>query len=180
MLINGTPGQHALALEARCERAGGAPRGHAAPSCGGAVSWLAELVAVVAPPGCVACRCALGAAVERLCPECTRALPWLAAPCPRCGLPKHGRGGCPALYAAFPRAWAPVAYEGVARRLVGALKFHGALAAADLMAAHMAANLPGELREPAAVLVPVPALPVRRRARGFDPAGVLTRALAPR
>src|SRR4051812_33179498 len=104
--------------------------------------WTSELVAAVAPPGCVACRRALGAADERLCAECTRALPWLPASCPRCALPKHRRGGCPAAHAAFPRAWAPVAYEGVARRLVGALKFHGALAAADVMAAHMAANLP--------------------------------------
>ena len=64
---------------------------------------------------------------------------------------------CPAAGAAFPRAWAPVAYEGVARRLVAALKFRGALVAADLMAAHMAANLPAALRDPAVALVPVPA-----------------------
>ena len=44
--------------------------------------------------------------------------------CPRCGLPTHRGRGCPAAFAAFPRAWAPVAYEGVARELVGALKFH--------------------------------------------------------
>ena len=37
----------------------------------------------------------------------------------------------------------------------------------------MAGNLPAALRAPDAVLVPVPALPARRRARGFDPARVL-------
>jgi predicted amidophosphoribosyltransferase len=36
------------------------------------------------------------------------------------------------------------------------------------------------LRDSAAVLVPVPAAPARRRARGFDPARVLTVALAGR
>src|SRR3954451_25186445 len=142
--------------------------------------WLRELLAALPPPGCVACRRAVDAAGERLCAPCTRALPWLASGCPRCGLPRHRRGGCPALGAAFPRSWAPLAYEGVARDLVRALKFHGALSAADVMAAHIAANLPGELRHPAAVLVPVPALPSHRRARGFDPAYVLAGPLSPR
>jgi predicted amidophosphoribosyltransferase len=73
-----------------------------------------------------------------------------------------------------------VAYEGVARQLVGALKFRAALPAADVMAAHMAANLPAALRDPAAVLVPVPAQAARRRARGFDPARTLTVALGRR
>lgn len=73
-----------------------------------------------------------------------------------------------------------MAYEGVARRLVAALKFRGALPAADLMAAQIAANLPPPLRNSAAVLVPVPALPRRRRSRGFDPARVLAVALARR
>jgi predicted amidophosphoribosyltransferase len=144
------------------------------------MNLVAELIALVAPPGCVACGRALARAGERMCAECARALPWLRAGCPRCGLPKHRGRGCPAARAAFPRAWAPVAYEGVARRLVGALKFRGALTAADLMAAHIAANLPAGLRDPAAALVPVPALPARRRARGFDPARVLTVALARR
>jgi predicted amidophosphoribosyltransferase len=95
-------------------------------------------------------------------------------------MPTHRGRGCPAAFAAFPRAWAPVAYEGVARDLVGALKFHAALPAADVMAAHLAANLPAWLRAADAALVPVPAAPGHRRARGFDPARVLTRALASR
>ena len=67
--------------------------------------------------------------------------------CRRCGLPSHRRG-CPASAAAFARAWAPLAYDGVARELVAALKFRGALPVAALMAAHMAANLPADLRCP--------------------------------
>jgi ComF family protein len=140
---------------------------------------LAQLLAVVVPPACVACRAAVPRADLRLCAACIRALPWLPAQrCERCGLPRHRRGGCPAARAAFARAWSPLAYEGVARQLVGALKFRGALPLADLMAAHIAANLPHDLR--AGVLVPVPAQPLRRRRRGFDPAAALCAALAPR
>jgi predicted amidophosphoribosyltransferase len=82
---------------------------------------------------------------------------------------------------AFARAWAPLAHDGVARELVGALKFRGALPVAALMAAHLAANLPRDVRERArAELVPVPAQAARARRRGFDPAGALASALAPR
>ena len=68
---------------------------------------------------------------ELLCADCLRALPWLRGRrCPRCGLPRHRRGGCPAARAAFARSWAPMAYEGAARALVQALKFRAALPAA--------------------------------------------------
>jgi len=144
-------------------------------------SPLAELVALIAPPACAACRAPLAGAGLRLCPACVRALPWLRGrPCPRCGLPRHrGRSGCPAAGAAFAAAWAPLAYEGVARDLVAALKFRAALPLAELMAAQVAAGLPPALREVEAV-VPVPAHRGRRRRRGFDPAGLLAAALAPR
>ena len=139
---------------------------------------LAELLAIVVPPACVACRTALPRAELRLCAACVRALPWLPARrCERCGLPRHRRG-CPAADAAFVRAWSPLAYEGVARDLVAALKFRGALPLAALMAAHIAANLPRELRHGA--LVPVPAQPLRQRRRGFDPAAALSAALTTR
>jgi predicted amidophosphoribosyltransferase len=49
------------------------------------------------------------------------------------------------------------------------------------MAAHVAANLPPELRVVrSAAVVPVPPQPARERRRGFDPAGALAAALAPR
>ena len=143
---------------------------------------VAELLALVVPPACVACRAALARADLRLCAACARELPWLSVDvCRRCGLPPHGRGGCPARAAAFARAWAPLAHDGVARELVAALKFRAALPVADLMAAHLAANLPPDIREagPAAI-VPVPPQAARERRRGFDPAGALARALAPR
>jgi predicted amidophosphoribosyltransferase len=72
-----------------------------------------------------------------------------------------------------------MAYAGSARALVQALKLRAALPAAGVMAAQVAATLPPELVA-GAVVVPVPAQPSRRRARGFDPAGALARSLAPR
>jgi ComF family protein len=141
---------------------------------------VSELLAVVVPPACVACRAPLARADLRLCSGCIRALPWLSARvCRRCGLPSHRRG-CPAAGAAFARCWAPLAYDGVARELVGALKFRGALPVAALMAAHIAANLPADIRDHAAALVPVPPHAARRRRRGFDPAAELAAGLAAR
>jgi predicted amidophosphoribosyltransferase len=99
--------------------------------------------------------------------------------------------------------WAPVGYEGPARDLVRALKFRGALGAAETMAALMTAGAPAGLfpraglfpgagllprsgvatRAPPAAeraLVPVPLHPVRRRRRGYNQAAVLADALARR
>jgi predicted amidophosphoribosyltransferase len=117
-------------------------------------------------------------------------MPWLRGHrCPRCALPRH-RAGCPAATSAFDRAWAPLAYEGPARDLVRALKFHGALPVAGVMAAHLAANLPLDLRTgpegpdghpPHGVgVVAVPPHKGRLRRRGFDPAALLAAGLATR
>jgi predicted amidophosphoribosyltransferase len=154
----------------------------------GAATLVGELVALLAPPSCPACHAALDGSRLRLCPACASALPWLPRRCcPACGLPGHRGGRCPARGAAFARAWAPLAYDGVARELVGALKFRGALPLASLMAAHIAANLPLDLRprsglhpgEPLAI-VPVPPQRARHRRRGFDPAQALARAVSRR
>ena len=59
------------------------------------------------------------------------------------------------------------------------MKFRGALAVADLMAAQLAAGAPGALLH-GATLVPVPLHPARRRARGFDQAARIAAALARR
>jgi predicted amidophosphoribosyltransferase len=86
---------------------------------------------------------------------------------------------CPARRAAFGAAWAPVAHSGSARAAVRALKFRGALALAETMAAQMAAGAPPALLEVDAI-VPVPPDRGRARRRGFDPAALLARALARR
>src|SRR3954464_13795506 len=142
-------------------------------------SVLAELVALPAPPACAACRRPLASADARVCPGCLARIPWLRGPCcPRCALPAPRGAPCAARGAPYARAWSPVAYEGVARDLIWALKFEGGLGLADLLGAQIAANLPRALRR--VPVVPVPAHPARRRRRGYDPAGVLAAAVARR
>lgn len=137
------------------------------------------LLALLVPPVCLACRAPLARAGGELCVACRVALPWLRRPaCPRCALPSPCRP-CPARGAAFAAAWAPVAHAGPARDLVVALKFRAGLAAADLMAAQVAAGVPRDLLD-GATLVPVPAHPARRRSRGFDQAERLGARLAVR
>lgn len=139
--------------------------------------FLHELLAVIAPPVCAAC----GEDVRAdalVCGGCLRELPWIERGCASCGLPSHRGRACPAHHAAFDSAWAPLAYDGVARQLVQALKFRGALPLAELMAGQMAANAPDFPDD--AVIVPVPPSRLRLRGRGYDPAGLLARALAQR
>lgn len=118
---------------------------------------LASLVALLAPPRCLACAEPV-AAGRPLCGGCRRDMPWL------------GSRDAP--------VYSPVAYAGPARDLVLALKFHGRVAAAKVMAAQIAANAPPGLLD--GTLVPVPAHRARRRQRGFDPAALLARELARR
>lgn len=70
------------------------------------------------------------------------------------------------------------AYEGVARGLVGALKFEGRLGLAGFAAEVIATGLPGGYANFS--VVAVPAAPVRRRRRGFDPAETIAGELAAR
>lgn len=143
---------------------------------------LAELVALAVPPRCAACRAPGRRAADVLCGTCRRALPWLVQPCcGRCALPQPcDRRACPARDAPFQAAWSAVAYEGVARDAMHALKFGAARPLAGVMAAQIAANAPPALLAAGAELVAVPAHPGRRRSRGFDPAELLARALAQR
>jgi predicted amidophosphoribosyltransferase len=137
------------------------------------------LLELLVPPTCAACGAPAPRRGELLCAACRAALPWLEAVCARCGLPQPCGRPCPAAAAPFAAAWAPLAHDGPARELVAALKFRGAVAAAGVLAAAMAARAPGWLAA-APVLVPVPADPLRRRARGVDQAALLAAQLARR
>lgn len=140
---------------------------------------LQPLLDLLVPPACLCCR---GAPIpgDPLCRECRSALTWLGpGVCSRCALPRPCGPPCPARAMAFERAWAPVAYGGAATALVLALKERGALAAATVMAAQIAARAPDDLLR-GIVLVPVPADPLRRRRRGLDHAAVLAQRLAAR
>jgi ComF family protein len=141
---------------------------------------LAVATAALAPPTCWSCRAPV-AAGQPLCPGCRAEIRFLRGRCcSRCGLPVPCGRRCPATGSILDAAWAPVVFEGPARSLVHALKFRGALGVADAMAAQIVAGAPRGLLAPPAALVPVPTHATRRRARGFDHAERLARALADR
>jgi ComF family protein len=122
-----------------------------------------RLLSFAAPPLCWSCG---GPAREGdpLCLSCRGGLRWLKPE---------------TTVLAGVEVWAPVAYEGAARALVGALKFRGAGALAEEMAAQIAARVPERLLA-GATLVPVPLHPARLRRRGFNQAERLASALARR
>jgi predicted amidophosphoribosyltransferase len=126
---------------------------------------LLQLAAgLIAPPLCAACgRSCRPEAV--LCTRCSRGL---AAATPILA------GGPPGI----DRAWSSAPHDGVARALVGALKFRRLLPVAEVMAERIHWLVPGHLLGGAVVAVP-PAR-ARRRRRGFDPAGELAAAVARR
>jgi ComF family protein len=104
-----------------------------------------------------------------LCAACRSGLPWLPSEL----VPLGAADG------ASVDAWAPLAYRGGAAALTRALKFRGALALAEAMAAQIVANAPaGGLDR--GVLVPVPLHAARRRRRGFNQAERLARELGRR
>ncbi|HEX3737114.1 MAG TPA: phosphoribosyltransferase family protein [Solirubrobacterales bacterium] len=124
---------------------------------------LARVVSdLVVPPLCAACGRACRAEAV-LCTRCSRAL-----------------GAAMPILAGGPqgidRAWASAPHDGVARALVGALKFRRLLPVAGVMAERMHWLAPGHLFGGA--VVAVPSAPPRLRRRGFDPAGELAAALA--
>jgi predicted amidophosphoribosyltransferase len=117
------------------------------------------LLDLLAPPLCWSCR-APAPRGDPLCRACRRSLRFLpAAPIALRGL----------------ETWAPVAYDGAARDLVKALKFHGATRVASAMGALIVANAPPGLL--ANALVPVPLHPARRRSRPFNQAMLIAEAI---
>jgi len=74
--------------------------------------------------------------------------------------------------------FAALPYTGAGRRLVAALKFGRLRSAAELAAALIEARAPRELL--GGTLIPVPASPLRRAARGMDPASEIVVALGGR
>jgi ComF family protein len=128
-----------------------------------AVMGLNPLLSVLAPPLCWHCG-APATKAQPLCSRCRSELRWL-------GLDTATLGGV--------AVWAPVAYDGPARAVVRALKFHSATGVAESMAAQVAARAPEGLLT-GATLVPVPLHPARLRRRGFNQAERLARALSAR
>jgi ComF family protein len=117
------------------------------------------------------------ALVPALCASCGRSCRSESVICTRCSRrlgqaePLFGKGP-----AGLDKAWSSASYEGVARNLVGALKFRRLLPVADLMAERIEWLAPAHMLS--GTIVPVPPAPARLRRRGFDPAGELAAALA--
>ena len=136
------------------------------------------------PSCCAACGAARrGVGGGGLCRACWQALPFLDGDdaCRACALPSAAplcrscRGGA----SPVSRAAAVVRYEGVARRLVHALKFRGhdilAAPAGALMAATARAR---GLDRGSGAVVPVPSTTRRNRDRGYDPGSLLAEEVA--
>lgn len=124
---------------------------------------IEALVGLVVPPSCWACG-ALARRREPLCLGC------------RARMRRHDD---PVVLAGV-EVWAPLAYDGAARALVGGLKFRGAVGLAQPMAAEIAACAPPRLLRLPARLVPVPLHRARARARGYNQAERLAAAIAAR
>ena len=117
-----------------------------------------------------------------LCTHCRAALPWNAPACRRCALPLAGARGqdecglCQLVPPPLARVQCPLHYAFPVDRLVPRLKFHGDLAAGELLATLAAWALDPDDRPGA--LVPVPLHPSRLRQRGYDQALEIARAFA--
>jgi len=114
-----------------------------------------------------------------LCTPCRDDLPRLSASrCPRCALPGPPDAVCGRCLAHPPQYDATIAalsYEFPADVLVQALKYRGELALAPLLAELLAAQLAGEAAVD--VVLPVPLSAERLRARGYNHAMEIARAL---
>jgi predicted amidophosphoribosyltransferase len=125
---------------------------------------LHTVAAGLVPPLCTAC--GRGCRPEAV--LCTRCARRLAAAEPLLG------NGPPGLDC----AWSSASHEGVARKLVAALKFRRLLPVADLIADRIHWLAPDHVLSGA--IVPVPTAVARVAGRGFDPAAEIAGALAER
>ena len=146
--------------------------------------WLRLLLDVVFPATCEGCDTTLPAGHPScLCDACKAALGRAEGSlCERCGVPVASDSPCAACRTrppAFGRARAAGWYVSgsVLASAVQSLKYRRRRHVADVLGAHLAAHYPFPTD---VVLVPVPLHPARLRARGFNQALLLARALGRR
>lgn len=145
---------------------------------------LGRTLDFVVPPSCPICRTVVQDD-GGLCGSCWRQVPWIEDPvCDRLGLPLAydlGPGAVSAEALAnppqFDRLRAACTYEGVAPRLVHALKFSDQRHLAEAIGAMMARAGRHLIAEKDAVLVPVPLHPLRRMQRRYNQSALLARAI---
>jgi predicted amidophosphoribosyltransferase len=108
---------------------------------------------------------------------CGASCPASAAACARCLAAVAPRRAGSGRVGELRVVWGAV-YEGRARELVAALKFHGRLDLARLAGGVVAATAAGAGLDCGRAVVPVPAAPLRLRRRGFDPGELIAAAVA--
>jgi ComF family protein len=153
-----------------------------AGSAQAAGQWLARLASasrsVLYPARCVACD-GLVAEGQAFCAPCAYTLEPIDAACRRCGLPLPEAStclGCLARPPCFQWARAPLEFGGAAAQAIRRLKWAHAQELAVPLGRLLAPVLS---RAGVDALVPVPLHPRRLRARGFNQAALLGRAIAP-
>lgn len=141
---------------------------------------------ILLPPACIGCGVGMESGAPPVCPLCWRKLGRMHPPwCPTCGvtrpfdvrLPDTGScGEC--LEWGTLRAAAPFHMDGMATRLVHALKFDGWRGLAPQMARAMVRPARRLTMDQPRPLVPVPLSAARLRERGFNQAELLAQGLA--
>ena len=151
-----------------------------------AIRWLWAALDAVLPPSCAGCGASSVVAERPLCDRCEAALRRIAADaCPRCQLHRDGSGPCAAVRDAgrLEAAVAPVWLEAPVSDWIHAFKYPprglrglapGPIAAVAELGARAALRAPGD---PPGLVVPVPLHARRLRARGFNPALSVARAV---
>lgn len=147
-------------------------------------SALNRTLDFVVPPSCATCRTVVQDD-GGLCGSCWRQVPWIEDPvCDRLGLPLAYDLGPGAVCAEalanppqFDRLRAACIYEGVAPRLVHALKFSDQRHLAEAIGAMMARAGRHLMAEDDVVLVPVPLHPLRRLQRRYNQSALLARSI---
>ncbi len=143
------------------------------------VRLVQGLLDLLFPPRCIGCR-KMGV---WLCPSCLAQVGRVEGPsCERCGRPLHTPGLCRSCRTGgWPLVGlqSPFFFEGVIQRAVHELKYRGRRVLAEplgeLLAAHLAA-----LPWPTSAIAPIPLHRERERARGYNQAALLARALSAR
>ena len=134
----------------------------------------------ILPRACLLCGASAGAAP--FCGACRGDLPWHRLPqCPQCATPTPGGAVCGACLRhppAFDRTRAALAYAFPLDRLIPRLKYHGQLAIAPALGDCLADAVEDAPRPDR--LIAMPLHPTRIRARGFNHAGEIARALTQR
>jgi ComF family protein len=147
------------------------------------ISWISAVLDALMPAGCAGCgeRVVAEAVLCARCEANVHAIP--ADACPRCQLHRVGAGVC-AESGPVDAAVAAVWLEAPVSDWIHAFKYPprgwrglapGPIAAVEELAARSARRAPGSAPD---LVVPVPLHPHRLRARGFNPALVVARAIA--